>query len=210
MSAVRLATLAFTMSALCCWAPPAIAQSPGEACVTIIDNAQRLACFDRAFGTSPDIVSPPQVAEWVMKTETSRLVDQVDVYLTTDSRDVAPIDYGEPQRGRFQIRCRANVTTATFWIGGNYLSDYGVYGEVIYRIDNRAAQTMRGEVTADGEHIGLLSGATAIPFVKALFGAENLLISVRPVNQNDTPVELEFTIAGLEEAVAELRRACSW
>lgn len=209
MSASRFATLAFAFSALAIGTPVSLAQEIGRECVTIADDGERLSCFDKAFGVGAGD-APPAVGEWEMRTETSRLIDRVDVYLTVESGEAVPIDYGEPQRARFQISCRDNVTTATFWIGGNYLSDYGVYGQLLYRVDDHTSQAIRAKTTADSEYIGLLSGAAAIPFVKALFGGQRLLVSARPVNQSDTPVEMEFNITGLEEAVAPLRRSCNW
>ena len=207
--APRLAVLALAFAGLGSHVPASFAQDTGSQCVPIVDDAARLECFDKAFGAPADDAVSPN-GEWKVRTETSRLVDRVDVYLSVQSSDVVPIDYGKPQRGSFEIRCLSNVTTAVFWVGGNYLSEHGIYGQLLYRVDDRASETTRADTTIDSERIGLLSGTTAIPFIRTLFGAERLLVSIRPVNQSDTPVEMEFNITGLEQAAAELRRSCGW
>jgi type VI secretion system protein VasI len=174
--------------------------------VGIGNDADRLACFDAAYAV--DLTG--EDGTWKLTTESSRLIDQVDVFLTTESRQLAPLDFGRPQRAQFEIRCRGNVTTALFWIGGNYMSDYGRYGQIVYRVGDQQPRTLQARVTGDSEYIGLLNGSAAIPFIKQLIGADELLIRVRPINQSDTPIELEFSLVGLDEAIAPLRESCGW
>ena len=51
-------------------------------------------------------------------------------------------------------------------------------------------------------------GANAIGFAKKLFSGNNLLIRATPYS--DSSIQVEFPIAGLEQAIAPLRKACKW
>jgi type VI secretion system protein VasI len=60
--------------------------------------------------------------------------------------------------------------------------------------------------------VGLWTGATAIPFIKQLFGAKQLLVRMTPRSATDLMGRLmgRFRVEGLEQAIEPLRRQCHW
>lgn len=179
-----------------------------QACAAITDDADRLACFDALFPRQMPAGAEP--GAWALRIETSMLANRPNVYLDVKSRETVPADYGTPERARLRVQCVENTTSVLFRLAGNYMSDYGEAGLIRYRIDDQPAQSVRGNATRDNLAIGLTTGSAAIPFVRRLFSASSLLVEVQPVNKSNAPVTLTFPVAGLEQAIAPLRKACHW
>jgi len=191
-------------------AVPAIAQEQGGSrCAGIEAPLARLACYDNVF-RPPAAPAGPAESEWRISSATSPVSGWNNIVLEVESRETVPIDFGTAQRGKLQIRCIDNVTSVRFWFGGNYMSDFGEYAQVSYRIDNRARQTFEADATGDNLYVGLFAGAAAIPFVRQLFGAGDLSISARPINESDTPVTMQFNVTGVAEEIRPLRESCNW
>jgi len=181
----------------------------GQSCAPIAEPLDRLACYDAIFSPAPDL-ELPESGLWDVRIEESVVNNRLDVHLELASEGVVPVEYGLPQQAKLRIRCLNNVTSALFWFGGNYVSDYGHFGEMTYRIDDGAPRTVQGRVTTDNQSIGLMGGAAAIPFVRQMLTADALLLSVNPVNKDETPVAVVFRVEGLGTAIEPLRKSCSW
>ena len=77
-----------------------------------------------------------------------------------------------------------------------------------YRIDKLPAEAHRWSISTDFEATGLWNGASAIPFIRSLFGHETLLVRVTPYGAS--PATAVFDIEGLQAAAAPLMQACHW
>ena len=155
-----------------------------------------------------EIQEEPPSDRWSVDLQTSKIDDSTNVFVTTPAI--------KPVQGRFRrettpylmLRCMENRTSAYFTFNGLHMADIQGYGDVTVRIDKRKADTHHMSASTDSEALGLWSGGRAIPFIKSLFGGENLIVRVTPYS--DSPRTVEFKIAGLEEAIAPLRKACNW
>ena len=98
-----------------------------------------------------------------------------------------------------------NTTSVYITTSGCHLasSEYNDYGHVTYRIDHEPAETRGFSESTDNRALGLWSGGEAIPFIKSMFGRNNLITRFTPFSES--PVTARFSIAGLEDAVAPLR-----
>lgn len=186
----------------------AYAQDSAEQCAAIDDGAERLICYDLLFRVDREIEVSPAKSNWEVRTETSRIDDSTNVFLTVQSSDTFLDRFGGAGRGYMLVRCMENTTTVYFSMGDHHLADLQGYGEVTYRIDSAPAQSRRFRESTDNRALGLWNGGSSIPFIRELFGAQNLLVQITPYGES--AITVDFPIAGLEEAIIPLREACSW
>lgn len=189
-------------------------------CMKIKDNTQRLACFDtltikRAFETpaEPGAASDESVVEnkgaWSVTEDISKIDDTKNVFLSVKSLEDVRDRFGRPKRPTLNIRCFEQKTDFIIRFDGLFMSDIDGHGDVTYRIDKLAPKTRRFHVSNNNESLGLWAAAgQPIPFIKALFGKNTLLVRATPHNENS--VTAEFPIAGIETAITPLREACGW
>lgn len=151
---------------------------------------------------------PKPLSPWRVNTATSKVDDSTSVYLTVQSDNLIDKRFGGSGRATFTIRCVENTTALTFEFAENFMADIQGYGEITYRIDKQKAKRKSFRESTDNMVLGLWNGGSAIPFVKALFGAERLYVQAVPFNES--PVEAEFQVRQLEDSIAPLRKACKW
>ncbi len=207
--------------ALLVTAQQAAASSPAlRACRGIADDAGRLACYDRWAGrlagdegrdtTTADTDShgvEHSRNAWALHIDTSKFTDEPSVYLSVISRRAVSCRLRRPQPVTLWIRCLEN-TTAIFLETGCFVADIQGYGDVDIRLDDTPMRTLSMSESTDNNALGLWSGHRSIPVVKSLFGKERMVVRFTPYNESQ--VTTTFDIAGLEAAIAPLRRACNW
>jgi type VI secretion system protein VasI len=187
----------------------AIGQTTPEQCGAVDDGAERLVCYDLLFRVDRKAPTASSQSRWVVSSETSRLDDTTNVFLTLVSSDTFPRRFsGGAAHGSMIVRCMENTTSMIFRMGDHHLADLQSYGRITYRIDETSAKTQRFVESTDNRALGLWNGGSSIPFVKALFGAENLLVQITPFGES--PITVDFPIAGIEDEIVPLREACGW
>lgn len=186
----------------------AIAQSTPEQCGAIDDGAERLVCYDLLFRIDRKPSSTSAQSAWETSSETSRIDDTTNVFMTLESSDTFPRRFGGSAHGTMIVRCMENTTSIIFRMGDHHLADLQNYGRVTYRIDDAPAKTQRFVESTDNRALGLWNGGAAIPLFKTLFGAENLLVQITPFGES--PITVDFPIAGIEDEIKPLREACNW
>jgi len=206
---------------------PVIAQEDIKVCHQFGSTVARLGCYDKAsgFGASqpagaektddqgtsvdPEVPAKPSHTpnKWRIRTVISDIDDSTNVFLSVTSKEVVRSRFGRSDYLTLFIQCRENTTLTYVHFAGNFMSDYQ-HGTVTYRLDKTPAQRIRMKESNDHEALGLWGGSKAIPFVKGMFGYDNLLVKATPHSEN--AVSAVFPIAGLEEAIKPLREACHW
>jgi type VI secretion system protein VasI len=184
--------------------------SAAEECVSIENDLDRLACYDRASGRTP-VASAPSVStrNWSVEIEKSEFKDTTDVYMRTESLgSVQCNSYSGPETVTLLMRCKENTTSFFLSAGCHFASGHGGYGNVEYRIDDRPAGKKGFTESTNNKALGLWNGSKAIPFIKKLLGKERLLVRFTPYAQN--PMTAEFNVSGIDEAIKPLRKACNW
>lgn len=201
---------------------PVWAQDVGvEKCHTYAASDQiRLACYDKATGFSgapvleksdadaKPVEKPPVVkGDWQVSTLVSDLDDSTNVYLKLTSEDEIAGRFSGSGPMVIHIQCRENKTLLYIYFNGLHMSDYQ-YGTVTYRLDSQKAQKKKMQESTDHSALGLWNGGASIPFVKAMFGHEKLLVQATPYSES--AVTATFSISGLEDAIKPLRTSCNW
>lgn len=201
---MRLFICAILISAL---SGGAAAQT-GESCARIEDGDSRLVCYDSVFRVKRESPVGQTLGDWLVSTTTSRLDDSTNVVMTLSSMDSLPPRFGRAGKAQVYIRCMENTTAIYFVWNDHFLADIQGYGEVTYRKDNEPAKKHSMQVSTDNKALGLWRGGNAIPFIRSLFGGENLLVQITPFNESR--MNADFRIAGLEDAIGPLREGCNW
>jgi type VI secretion system protein VasI len=146
--------------------------------------------------------------KWMYRTEVSKIDDSTNAYLSLQSEQPIEGRFGREGYMTLSVYCRESKTDVIFYFAGQFMSDNAGGGAITYRIDKRPAKTQYFRESNNHEALGLWDGGEAIPFIKSLFGAERLFVRATPFNES--AVSSEFVIAGLEDAIKPLRKACGW
>jgi type VI secretion system protein VasI len=182
-----------------------------EDCAQIELNNLRLECYDSNFRPQERVNEPsPSVVQtkWNTRTVISPVDDSTNVFLSLEGDNGIIDRYGRRTEMSITIACRENTTSLYIHFGGHFMSDSFGAGRVTYRVDKRKAQVKSFTESNNHEALGLWNGGTSIPFIKNIFGGEKLYISATPYSESS--VSDTFSIAGLESAIAPLRKACNW
>lgn len=179
-------------------------------CAVIRSSVERLACYD-GLAQKRDVAAPKVTVttkgKWQVRSKTSKIDDTTNVYVSLESENSFQTPLNGEQRATIQITCREKSTDFYVYMGGMFLADSSEFGSVIYRIDKNKADWMNMSESTNHEALGLWQGS-GIRFVKKLTTGQNLLLKITPFNQS--PITVEFKIAGLAEAIKPLRQACGW
>jgi len=156
-----------------------------------------------------DETLPAEPTRWRIEESVSLLDDSPTVVVSTDSENWVPDRFGgQVGPANLIMRCMENRTNVFFRLNGAFLADSGGFGNVTLRIDDGSPINIGMSASTNNEALGIWEGNIAIGFIRPMLGAERLLIRITPFNES--PVDLAFPLAGIEEAIAPLREACGW
>jgi type VI secretion system protein VasI len=179
-------------------------------CAIIENSVNRLACFDE-LAKKRDVASPAIVSEkkgdWNVETETSKIDDTKNVFLSLTSENEFEGKYRDMKRATLYIACRERSTNVFFLFGDHFMADSGGFDEVTVRIGKQKARSIRMTASTDHGALGVWSGS-GVTLVKSMFGNERLLVRATPLSER--AITAEFNIGGLESAIKPLRSACDW
>lgn len=213
-------TLAALLGAGLFWGPAFAEDAPkGNPCHGISDRVSRVVCYDKATGyMEPEAPlateeegpkAQPQAdtskgRQWHLSVEESALDARTDVWLSVQSTNTQPNQIGRPEYAGLTLRCMNNSTNL-FITFNSYTSDAQ---NLRYKIDQGKVQKVWMQTMNGGDGIGLWSGAKAIPFAKALFEKERLVVAYE--SYSNANLEFTFDVAGLADRVRPLAESCGW
>jgi type VI secretion system protein VasI len=179
-------------------------------CIGITVDSVRLACYDRiVMGTDlAPAASVESSGKWSIETQKSDFKDTQDVYVSMRTEGDLPCGMIDQGPATLLLRCMENSTAAMLITSCHMASGFSGYGKVEYRVDDKPSRTRDFDASTDNSALGLWKGGESIPFIKELFGGKKLLMRFTPFSES--PVTAEFEITGVENAVAGLRKECSW
>ncbi len=148
------------------------------------------------------------LSNWTIRTDRSALTDDQNIYVTARSRSPIRGPYGGTGYATLYLRCLENTTSMFIVANDHFLTDIQGYGRVEYRLDGTPMTHRNMSASTDNKALGLWNGGSAIPFVRALFGHENLVVRLTPFNES--AITMEFDISNAEDAVKTLRTTCHW
>lgn len=200
--------LSFTVAALGADSAFADPSSDMKACATISDASKRLACFDvlaekitldGAAGTEKNKPG------WSVASTVSPITDQNEVFLQRRSQNSVETDVFGVVHPVFLAQCLSGKTSVAvnwgFIVGGGTIP-------VTYRIDEGEPKTVAIKVSDDFRSIASWDSDRAVAVLKALIGKKTFAVQVTALSQG--PMRAVFDMAGLDKAIAPLRKACNW
>ena len=180
-----------------------------SACLKVESELDRLACYDKEAGRIPIQKSEAPQGKWTVSSQTSKMTDDVDVVIGTESEEVINCGWNKGGKITLVIRCMEKRTSLYFDTGCHMASsDYDSYGEIQYRLDTEKTRTISGDASTNNRALGLWSGGKSIPIIKQMFGKSEMVVRMTPYSEN--PFTATFDVANLDEAVKPLRKSCGW
>lgn len=178
-------------------------------CTQIVDDAERLNCYDQESGIS-QVETTNSDSSWVVRTDSSDFEDTTDVFMSTESLEpISCQQFGTAQTATLMIRCMENTTAIFMSTSCHVASGFQGYGDVDVRVDDKPSTVASMGASTDSRALGLWRGGSSIPFIKnQLLGGSRLLLRFTPFGQSPTTVE--FDISGIDEALVPLRTECGW
>lgn len=196
----------FSVLFMACIALPASADV--STCLSIQGNLDRLECYDREAGYAPQTsATTNSVGDWLVSTETSKIDDSTNVFLSLTSEEHTNCRY-KPNAHSIHIACRENTTSLWVFFGECFMSSIQGKGRVTYRLDADSAKNRNFQESNNNMALGLWNGGQSIPFIKEMLGRERMFVRATPFS--DSTVSAEYNISGLDEAIKPLREACNW
>ncbi|RUS58950.1 hypothetical protein EGN72_18790 [Pseudorhodobacter sp. E13] len=186
------------------------AKDGGNACHAIKVEKERLDCYDKQ--TEYEAPEKEEVSEvsaatgqqWRKSEESSSLDGRTDVWLSVDSKNSQPNQIGNPEKSTLWVRCMNNSTNL-FITFNNYTPDNQ---NVRYKLDDSPVRKVWMVHMQGGEGIGIWSGNSAIPFIKKMFDAEDMVVAYESYSNSN--LEFSFDISGLRARIDSLAESCKW
>ncbi|UXZ55808.1 type VI secretion protein [Halomonas sp. 7T] len=176
-----------------------------EACTDISNDQRRLACYDAEYRPA---IERENVSEWNVSEQTSPIDDSKTVVLRTTAIEAIAGRFGRDSRPNLILRCHENKTVMYFGFEQHHMADIQGYGRVTLRVDQQNAVTRNMKASTDSKALGLWNGGQSIPVIRSMFDGDVLTVRATPFSES--PITVQFPIAGLEEAISPLREACNW
>jgi hypothetical protein len=166
--------------------PAVMAQQAGAQCTAISADAERLACFDAAFGLPAGQPGDAQVV--------------------FDSEQLIPARPNGRAPATIVVACKAGTLSVAFGFAGNIMSALGNDAGITWQFDLQAARSRTLPVNADNTAVVLDNTRDALAFIQSLEGATNLTVRVTPVSSRSLSVR--YRVDGFADQVAPVRAAC--
>ena len=181
-----------------------------EKCDEFEDAMAQLACRIQVIDSAQSGEQIATLSAWDVSVDKSKFDDSTNVFLRVRSLENTSCGFGYKSRthANLWVRCRESTTALIIATDCHLVSGHGGYGNVDLRVDDKKAFTMSFEDATSNKALGLWSGNKAIPVIKKLFGGTEWIARFTPFSKNQETVT--FPIAGLEESIKPLRKACGW
>lgn len=151
--------------------------------------------------------APAVNGAWETRVEKSKIDDSTTVTALLPAKDFVQVRLGKYLPG-IVVRCLENVTAFYINFGGIFVSDIEDYGSVTFRVDTKPAMVRKLSASTDNKGLGLWSGTAAIPVIRSLVDGSGLVIRVVPYTES--PIVVEFDLAGARDAIAPVAKTCKW
>jgi type VI secretion system protein VasI len=185
-----------------------LASAQPSDCLSVASDLDRLACYDKEAGRTPQVKSSSS-GSWRVSSETSKLTDQTNVYLSVRSKETPTCKWNKSGPADLMLRCMEGKTSLIISPDCHVTSsEYSSYGDVDFRIDQEKSKTIAMTDSTDNRALGLWSGGKSIPIIRSLIGKNTLLVRFTPYAEG--PQLLTFDISGLADAIKPLQEACNW
>lgn len=194
--------------ALCVISLPTLADTKTDIakCSDIESSTSRLECFDKLatkLGVDkPETKTTVDNGKWRVSEKMSKIDDSVNVFMFLNANEQIKTGLSS-KYPRLILRCSEDKTSAFINVGA-YLG----MGEtrVLTRLDKNKARKSTWSLSTDYKAMFVPGGD--VKWIRKLMKHDTLLVEVTPYGES--PVTMEFDLAGLPEAIKPLQKACHW
>lgn len=165
---------------------PAHAQETGASCAPIVDDTERLACYDAAFRSS---VPPPDGDAVIIESE--RLI---------------PAQPTGRKPAEMTIACDGGTLTVQFAFAGQSVSATGDIAPVTFQVDQNATAVRTLNASPENTAVGFWTTEESLAFLNSLAGGTNLKVRMTPVRQRSLTVD--FRLTEHRDAIDAVRNTC--
>jgi len=169
-------------------------------CSSIVEDSDRLACFDRGTAGVPAGTNILDMGMWEVVEEVDPLDDSISVFAALQASEGRSFSHPEAV---LVLRCMDDESDFYVYWGGP-LDFEGEGVEVVSRVGRATAETQRWGLSTDKEATFFLGDAAKL--IEALANEERFVAQIRP--PGSSPVTAVFELRGVEAAIAPLREAC--
>ncbi len=165
--------------------------------VLLIILATTGAAFSQSYG------------EWVIKTNRDEFTDGLNVYMATESKETVACHGSSSQASSLTLIMGCGDNRTAVGVASeqcNLTSGSGDSLDIKYRVDKLPAKTQKFYKKGGG--LALQPGGQSIFFIKQLIGQDKVIMRVVAGDGGNETVT--FSLNGLDEKVAKLRKACNW
>lgn len=183
--------------------------SYAQDCAAIESDLDRLACYDKESGRTPEITAITTEAQWDVRTSKSEMTDQIDEYISTQSIS-GPV-CNSIIKPTLWVRCLEGVTSI-FINHGCYMPPDSNTNKVKveYRVDSEQSDIWYLRTSSDDNAFGWWD-ANRNAFrnsTRVLFRANQITIRFTPYRKPSQTVK--FNVAGLMEIMEQTSSSCRW
>lgn len=177
-------------------------EAEGKACSQLLNQTERLECFDKVFSFSGKSKIFPK--SWSLRTTKNAMTDGRDVIVSKRSMNLVKNRFGTSQtKALLSLRCTENRKEFVVSFD-TYLSAKNVFVQT--RIDDGEVQDGKWDATSNGKAFYTVHEAFLDKFMPQLYGHKKLLFKVYPFADN--PFTVQFDITDIQEAYKPVLEAC--
>jgi type VI secretion system protein VasI len=146
-------------------------------CVSLEEDLQRLACYDREAGYAPATSNENTAGDWIIRKEASYIDDSINVHLSLTSYDETNCLHKDGHH-QLWIACREKKAALYIHFANCYMANSQTDGwsKVTYRIDPEPAAEIAMSESRSKMELGLWNWGVVAPFVEKLLGHDRLVI----------------------------------
>lgn len=166
---------------------PASGQAGVAACVALVNDGERLACYDALFGEGQEIAPAEGVS----------VASERPIPARPSGREPALL----------RLACEEGTLRVWFRFAGQNVSNTGDIAPLTYQIDAGGTTVRTLRANADNTELTFSSDADTRTFLDALAGGSSVRVRVTPVRQRS--VNVDFRITEVAGEIDALRSSCS-
>jgi type VI secretion system protein VasI len=177
-------------------------------CLRNNEPLDRLPSYDQKSARTAQQKNLTGPGSWTVTESKSKIDDSPSIMLTVQSSEPVRSGYKQ-EKADLVLRCHENNTSIYVVFGGCYMSGNSVWSRVDIRLDNDKAFSQEWTESDGNKALGLWRyGKGLIGRIKGMFGKSKMLVQASPTSESS--MIAEFSIAGIQEAVKPLQKACNW
>lgn len=143
---------------------------------------------------------------WTLSRDRDPITGTTNYHARVRSKDAIYMEFSRQIDPNLVLACYADNTQVYVNFPETYIGRDTL--TVTYRLDGQPARTENWAIGSSGRNVGAFSGRRAIPLVRQLSEADQLVVRLTAFSQPQWTIT--FDLEGIESVVSDVREACGW